>query len=404
MKKSIVFLMVSLLFGFNDAQAFWSKGQTVHQDITKAALGKAYSIGDAHSHSFSSRAIDSVNNAHWQQDSPANEYNRLDHFDSESFTDSYLLLSVRRLQLETELAKKTPDKTLVWTLLGQMLHSTQDFYAHSSWVANGNFGIVDFGSAMSAGVSPPAIKTAASIGEVCADGINLSANKAITTGYYKLPLPSGKCQHGSVYHAAFNCAALLLVDGISHDHSCFTSPVDLAIHAEAKKRAQLESESIVTSIIKDLSKSGNVFGICVMLDIEKAFPQECQAQVQILTASCAPVDTRSGPVIIIETTLNGSGSVIGPVGSSFSLFATTSGPIINPGDTFSAGPILQTFDCGSWTFSRPDGINNICTRGLNQPESSTWSFSSKTTRTPFFYYFPVVREVLVNPGVRATCG
>jgi hypothetical protein len=129
-----------------------------HQDITKTALSAPNTFTFATvPYSFSPAAVTQINTVHQIVDNPP-MYWAPNHFDSNSFVASIKELAVRRGELNVLLSNTSsfPNayaqnlsqlQTKAWNLLGFMLHAVEDFYAHSSWVDEGNTSnIVGFGA------------------------------------------------------------------------------------------------------------------------------------------------------------------------------------------------------------------------------------------------------------------
>ncbi len=294
-------------------QAFWSKylvGKIHQQQITAPALNTAFTFGAqdpvsgapiTYHESFSTAAIDAINETNGAMDDPgAYEYDPVDHFDSETLAPGFMLLATRRYLLMRDLEPPSPNQDEVWVLLGQMLHQLQDFYSHSSWVANYPGVIVNFGSKtenwdftanppypFNVGAIPTLTHPVSSIsGDFCnASGtaLNQPANSTIISGFWGdfMPPPAKHCAHGVVAHELANCLPpnLLLLpslpDGINRDSPCFALDSDVKAYETARDRAKSETETFVQAIITDLSNDGNTQGICVLLGLDPIPHPEC---------------------------------------------------------------------------------------------------------------------------------
>jgi hypothetical protein len=280
MKKWIAIALFLVALPYGASHAFWSKylvgALKVHQGITSAALGDNTFTFLTNDYSFDPSAIDAINEVHAAVDDSSN-YFAAEHFDSESFVDAYDLLQGRRDQVMSLLKDPNADPKEVWNLLGYMLHAMQDFYSHSTYIADGNGTPVDFGAAMTAGTTPSSIVPLDSIGAVCnADGSVLLNNgpQQITTGYFDIsPLPAGKCQHGKLWYAVvIGCGNLpsgdaFIPDGINHDHPCFSEAADIQIFTTAKDLATQESVKFVQGIVDELATTQNSSGFCLLLGL-----------------------------------------------------------------------------------------------------------------------------------------
>jgi hypothetical protein len=95
----------------------------VHAEITRNAL-----VG-----SFSDRALEAIIAANLDQDSLLSlighdEY----HFDSNAFDESYAYLEKQRSLTISSL--KINDIPSAWSAFGRLMHTAQDFYAHSNYI------------------------------------------------------------------------------------------------------------------------------------------------------------------------------------------------------------------------------------------------------------------------------
>src|SRR4051812_1790556 len=130
MKNTVRFALILLLLlvPVVGVFAFWSYGLFIHQDITKEALNGGYRFSlSGEQNTFDAKAITAINSQHQKVDAPFGSYFADEHFDSESLIDSYKLLLLRRLQLKYALEESPPNQQSAWAILGQMLHSVQDF-------------------------------------------------------------------------------------------------------------------------------------------------------------------------------------------------------------------------------------------------------------------------------------
>jgi len=95
----------------------------VHAEITSNALAAA----------FSDRALESIIAANLKQDRLLSlighdEY----HFDSNAFAESFAYLEAQRSLTVSALEAK--DVRSAWSAFGRLLHTAQDFYAHSNYI------------------------------------------------------------------------------------------------------------------------------------------------------------------------------------------------------------------------------------------------------------------------------
>jgi hypothetical protein len=286
-----------ILAGSLKAHAFWSwVGPAAHhQDYTKAAIGAPSSFTFAgQSYRFSQKAIDAINLANAQVDQESvYPYNAADHFDGQQFVLGVKQLALTRKELVKAL---TPPVSLdtqapgsqayAWQLLGFMLHGIQDFYAHSTWIEDGNIestSIVHFGVLTA---NPPNLSfLQPAAGSVCTPSAYPLIPKVtqLTSGYYNPddplgltdPAPPGLCQHGTLAQAIATCASLIpvTVQGISKDSPCalyLQGPI--TSHIIAKNQAIQETQEFVQDLITDLDTASNAQGFCALLDLPSNTP------------------------------------------------------------------------------------------------------------------------------------
>ncbi|HXF85913.1 MAG TPA: HET-C-related protein [Anaerolineales bacterium] len=82
---------------------------------------------------FSSRALDVIITANIRQDSLWGQFGHDEyHFDNNAFEKSYAYIEEqRRLTIDSLRSK---DVSAAWRAFGRLLHSVQDFYAHSNYI------------------------------------------------------------------------------------------------------------------------------------------------------------------------------------------------------------------------------------------------------------------------------
>lgn len=321
------------------ANAFWSWTKllnsfaTHHQDFTADAIGGANTFYfQGQSYPFTPYAIEVINIANAEADAEGN-YSRNDHFDSEAFNSGLLQIAQRRRQLNILFSKppgqrSATDQATVWNLLGFMIHASQDFYAHSTWVELGNTAnIVDFGTLTKIPTSPVVtgfFSSNQSPGDVCIPSGYplLTPVLYVTSGYYgpALPQPANKCVHGSVPQAASTCVPIPgvyspVVAGISKDSPCalyLQGP--LRSHFIAKQLAEFETFALVQSIVADLDAANNSYGLCILLGRPSNAPP-CNSTSVGVSAMPATVPTGGGPVTLTATVTVASTGAMVPEGA-----------------------------------------------------------------------------------------
>jgi hypothetical protein len=310
MKKGIVVLCALGLsiVPFTTTQAFWSDVFfSTHQDITEAALSLdvqtftppfCFTVTSVTTcYAFDPKAIRQINLRHWAQDT--SPYDPNDHFDNNTFAASLTKMATTRGQLNSLLSGgltpggiSSTSQQQIWRLLGNILHAAEDFYAHSTWVDEGNTTtIANFGSLTEETSSPNvAFFTSVALPTYCGTlGYPLQTMPVnyLISGFYNVMQPSGGCIHGAtlptLYSLFINQPSPSLVGlcdysdttpqtvpGISHDVGCpgnYNPSNTLALHNTAYKLAVQEAQSLVRAIVADLSSAGNGAGFCVLLGL-----------------------------------------------------------------------------------------------------------------------------------------
>lgn len=132
------------------------------------------------------------------------------HCDDETLPECFQRVIDKREKVLNLLKRGTPDGKQARKVLGQALHTIQDFYSHSNWVHNPgpNKGDInrDFG------VTGPK-KTLGTDRATCIEGGLFEGNHVltgdgiteITTGYFrKGGVPANKCNHGGPVYGGIN--------------------------------------------------------------------------------------------------------------------------------------------------------------------------------------------------------
>jgi hypothetical protein len=199
----------------------------VHIEITRNALAG----------SFSDRALEAIIAANLKQDSLLSlighdEY----HFDGNAFVESYAYLEEQRSLTISSL--KTNDIRSAWSAFGRMLHSAQDFYAHSNYVD------------LWLSCQPDgALPTPAEVDPVAED---LIQTRALRSGRIYLPLEA------LYFVRAFRPIALRLLPRDSHAwmnlDSAEQGPTFKYAFQAALKRTKIEFNKTVPHLPQDLVK------------------------------------------------------------------------------------------------------------------------------------------------------
>ncbi|XP_016300111.1 von Willebrand factor A domain-containing protein 7-like [Sinocyclocheilus anshuiensis] len=120
------------------------------------------------------------------------------HFDNESFLEGWKLIKDGVAAVKT--AAKEKNYETARERLGEILHTIQDFYSHSNWIELGNrfpySNLIrpDRQIENIAGDRP----TCRNCDDNCSDNIlkDIMDEKKLTSGYFGLKKPTGKCSHG----------------------------------------------------------------------------------------------------------------------------------------------------------------------------------------------------------------
>jgi von Willebrand factor A domain-containing protein 7 len=208
-----------------------------HVALTRNALRDITRTIDGHTLRFTARAIQQIADANKDQDqgwclppfgSPDPPFSiSANHFDGEELSAASTLLKRRVDEAGTRLRQTRADGEGARRLLGQALHATQDYYAHSNR-AESNAGVDNRLGASTFSAVGPGVAT-------CAAPPNTGTYVAfagLTSGYWygctgedDNELPAGKCYHGLDGFIGFNHA------GTNKDHEGrpnFTAARDLA--------------------------------------------------------------------------------------------------------------------------------------------------------------------------------
>jgi hypothetical protein len=173
------------------------------------------------------------------------------HFDAESFVDAQLRLQNLHKQI-VALVLAGGDGSDARKLLGEALHTVQDFYAHSTWIDMGNSNIAPLGELNSAGAIADLLGSGIAEPDSTCSAMGLLPTGILTSeypwpsavggtnSYNGVPLHLNKCAHGDsqICNNMAVCSPLEnLSAGINKDtdrRSNFTQARLLAIQATTK--------------------------------------------------------------------------------------------------------------------------------------------------------------------------
>ena len=229
----------------------------VHRNITTATLAPMTAQVNGQPKKFSQRALEQIADANEEVDSiffpfSAAVFHPDRHFTNESFADSSARLRDLKTAIVSEVTADPPNGDDARKLLGQALHTLQDFYSHSNWVELGNTGI-NRNLGVNVMPDPPAALQACpndpgTLGPGGGDGLT-SAYYLGALGCGPLPHP-GKCYHG----VPFNCA------GINKDDA------GRANHAAAVSVATAATRDYVQQVLDEIE--GDDQAISALLDLK----------------------------------------------------------------------------------------------------------------------------------------
>jgi hypothetical protein len=228
----------------------------VHRNLTKETLASITAQVNGQPKTFSKRALEQVADSNEDVDSiiflSAAVFHPERHFTNESFAASSARLKNLKSQIVANVKADPPDGDEARKLLGQALHTLQDFYAHSNWVELGNSGInTDLGRNE---MTDPA----ATLQACPTDSGTLGPNGGggLTSAYYlgaagcgPLPHP-GKCYHG----VRFNCG------GINKDEP------GRAGHGAAVSVATAATKDYVEQVLSEIA--GNDRAVSALMDLK----------------------------------------------------------------------------------------------------------------------------------------
>jgi hypothetical protein len=197
------------------------------------------------------------------------------HFDGEEFVSGAALARDNRNAVVSRVRTDSPNYLMV---LGQLLHATQDFYSHSTWIEQGHGGGI---ASLSDAERDPKLLPMSQIGLVCdADATHVRGDK-VSSGYFKLirgffnligwqhddgPPPPGKCKHGLK-----NDDASL---GINKDRPpTFDATGRLVdgspVHDIAVELAEKATEDVLKKILKELEDARDDAALCRLMGDER---------------------------------------------------------------------------------------------------------------------------------------
>lgn len=161
------------------------KGMPVHEEITRTALKHMKvprsSGGDI---AFEPEALTEIANANWHADS---KYMAVPHrhFDAELFGPAQKFLVDARKAIVMSLKDPKKSGYDARVLLGEALHTVQDFYSHSTWIENRFPALAPLGETDSSGSPITVPYTFGNHTSMCTDNGPITVpGQPLTTGFY----------------------------------------------------------------------------------------------------------------------------------------------------------------------------------------------------------------------------
>jgi hypothetical protein len=244
----------------------------VHAAITRKVLADKTLFGTLSDNTqvrFSARQIDAFVQENVFTDKGQATDERM-HFDNEALVGGATLARRHREHVITALKAET-NLTIWKPQIGFLLHATQDFYSHSTWI-NFHPGATTIAS-LSDATPDSRLLPKAQIGEVCGpNATSVIAGRPVTSGYFPLieggsdylgwriltwavdadPQVPGKCNHGFKTVSGVN--------GINKDRPDSNPEGGNPFHTEAVDRATVATRDLITKMLTELK--GNDAALC----------------------------------------------------------------------------------------------------------------------------------------------
>jgi len=409
-----------------------------HEAITQDAftppppltlLSLSFTLSTGQKISFTPEAIKQIVKMNWLSDSTF-WTTQAHHFDFESFTDAQQLLVDRRKVIDADslyaasLAASTPillgsDGSDARAELGIALHAVQDFYAHSTWIEQGNVNNIaplgEFDPPSSnvpaiipgqasnhafkaCGPTSPIVPTSLSSGYYSLIPPYPDLITGVVSDEYDLPDPSSplgywaKCDHGRATSCNLSgstlCSQSLLSGGINKDSLVrvnFPAAYALAVTATQK---------YIQNVVDDLENKNQDQGhppsdlaVCILLGINPAVM--CGAAISPASSTIAVggmqtlqiIDSNGNPVNL--STIQWSVDAVGLV--SISATDPTTGAVTVTGDSPGSVKInaVETTSGTTLSASVTVGSGQIAATAGNIPAQSLLINTAMTPISPF---------------------
>lgn len=236
----------------------------IHGSISRRALGAiSVTLSSGQVVGFSQRAITEIVDANGAVDDGLSQalFRPSRHFTNEDFSGASQRLVTLRGQINTALTANPPKGAQARVLLGQALHTVQDFYAHSNWVELGNATInVNLGRITFP--DPPFFTFAPCLFNV--NNLTGGTGGGLTSGYVVEPTVCeafpGKCAHGNY---------TVLCPGINKDRNTSIPIIGAPVspfHPAAAALAQAATvDYVLNQVLADVA--GDDRAIRALLDV-----------------------------------------------------------------------------------------------------------------------------------------
>lgn len=271
-KRPVPILIAALLIVAN-AGAF---EVVIHRAITHISATRVTATIGGATRTFSERAVQQLEDANEDVDDLGTAaYRRPDlHFTDEGLSASSNLIIQNKKAIIANLTSTLPDGDAARKLLGETLHTIQDFYSHSNWVERRTGGInTSLGRSVMA--DPPAsLKACPADMSTVAIGGGGGTTSAYYRGITDCTIPAtlpGKCSHGTwnksiggvpVYTAACIGINKDLDAGLASANGVPMNP----LHGQARALAEAATQDFIQQIVDELR--GNDAALSALMDVK----------------------------------------------------------------------------------------------------------------------------------------
>lgn len=254
MNAFVILLVMSLAIGA--ASGF---SVPIHRSITKDVLSKITVKVAGQPKTFSASALEEIEEANEDVDNFISKaiFFPERHFTDEKFSDSSRRLIKLKAEIISKLTADRPDGDEARKLLGQALHTLQDFYAHSNWVERGHS---EINMALGRNVLSDPLTTfqpcptdPSTLGPNGGGGLTSAYATGLALVCGTMPIP-GKCSHGNY---------TFLCEGINKDKP---GQGGLGQHTAAVRVARAATKDYVEQIFFELA--GNDKALTALLDLK----------------------------------------------------------------------------------------------------------------------------------------